>query len=57
MEKIQKKSLEKMTKNELLEIVEKSKELLFYLDNHVPALKNNKAYIDYVKEIFQNVKE
>ena len=56
MEKM-KKPLEKMTKNELLEIVEKSKELLFYLDNHVTALKNNRAYIDYVNEIFQNVKD
>lgn len=52
-----KKTLEKMTKNELLVIVEKSKELLFYMENHVPALKSNKAYIDYVNEIFENVKE
>lgn len=51
-----KKTLEKMTKAELMEICEKSKELFFYLQTKTD-LQKVPEFKKYVNEIFENVKE
>lgn len=51
-----KKTLEKMTKAELIEICEKSKELLFYLQTKT-SLQDIPQFNNFVKEIFENVKD
>lgn len=51
-----KKTLDKMTKSELIEICEKSKELFFYLQTKTD-LEKVPEFKKYVNEIFENAKE
>ena len=51
-----KKTLEKMTKAELMKICEKSKELFFYLQTKTD-LQKVPEFKKYVNEIFENVKD